>query len=459
MRLTPDLSATLATRFADRFSLRDADRAAHGQSESHFPLTPPEAVVWPETTAEVAEILRLCAAANCPVVGWGAGTSLEGHGLAIEGGICVDFARMNSVLQVNAEDMDARIQPGITREALNTHLRDTGLFFPVDPGANASLGGMASTRASGTTAVRYGTMRDNVLGLEVVLADGRVIRTGTRARKSAAGYDLTALIVGSEGTLGLITEITVRLHSLPQAVSSAVCAFDTMQGAVDAVTETIQVGVPMARIEFVDAATALAVNAHSGADFPALPHLLVEFHGTEAAVAEQAQIFGAIAEDHGGRGFQWATRTEDRNRLWDMRHKAYWAILASRPGSRAIVTDVCVPLSRLAQAVVETQADIAGSIIPAPILGHVGDGNFHAILLMDPANAAEVAAAKALSHRMAERALRLGGTVTGEHGVGMGKLPYMAAEHGAGWDVMAQIKQALDPQNILNPGKVVQTVG
>jgi D-lactate dehydrogenase (cytochrome) len=446
----------LQSLLGDRITRSKSDRDLHGQSESHFPLTPPDAVAYPETTEEVAALVQICAAHGCPVIGWGAGTSLEGHGLAIRGGISVDFSRMNRVLEVSPEDMDARVQPGVTREALNTELRATGLFFPVDPGANASLGGMAATRASGTTAVRYGTMRDNVLGLEVVLADGRIIRTGTRARKSSAGYDLTALFVGSEGTLGLITELTLRLRSQPQATSAAVCAFETMAGAVAAVIETIQTGVPMARIEFVDAATALAVNGYSGASFPALPHLLVEFHGTEAGVAEQAETFGAIAAEHGGRGFNWARQAEDRNRLWKMRHDAYLAILASRPGARAIVTDVCVPISRLAEAVAETQADIEASPIPGPILGHVGDGNFHVILLMDTSNPQEVEAAEVLSARMAERALRLGGTVTGEHGVGMGKLGYMEAEHGGGWDVMGAIKAALDPEGIMNPGKIVR---
>ncbi|MGA1180832.1 MAG: FAD-binding oxidoreductase [Marivivens sp.] len=446
----------LQSLLGDRITRSKSDRDLHGQSESHFPLTPPDAVAYPETTEEVAALVRICAEHGCPVIGWGAGTSLEGHGLAIRGGISVDFSRMNRVLEVSPEDMDARVQPGVTREALNTELRATGLFFPVDPGANASLGGMAATRASGTTAVRYGTMRDNVLGLDVVLADGRIIRTGTRARKSSAGYDLTALFVGSEGTLGLITELTLRLRGQPQATSAAVCAFETIEGAVTAVIETIQSGVPMARIEFVDAATALAVNGYSGANFPALPHLLVEFHGTEAGVAEQAEAFGAIAAEHGGRGFDWARQAEDRNRLWKMRHDAYLAILASRPGARAIVTDVCVPISRLAEAVAETQADIEASPIPGPILGHVGDGNFHAILLMDTENPQEVEAAEALSARMAERALRLGGTVTGEHGVGMGKLGYMEAEHGGGWDVMGAIKAALDPEGIMNPGKIVR---
>ncbi len=447
--------AELSQTLGDRFSRSKAERDLHGRSETHFPLTPPDAVVWPVITPEVAEIVRICARHACPVIGWGAGTSLEGHGLAVRGGVVVDFSRMNAVVEVNAADMDVRVQPGVTREALNTELRTTGLFFPVDPGANASLGGMAATRASGTTAVRYGTMRDNVMGLQVVLADGRVIRTGSRARKSSAGYDLTALFVGSEGTLGLITELTLRLRGQPEAVSAAVCAFADMAGAVAAVTDTIQAGVPMARIEFVDAATVRAVNAHAGMTLPEVPHLLVEFHGSDASVAEQADTFGAIAADHGGTGFDRATRPEDRSRLWKMRHEAYWAILASRPGATAIVTDVCVPMSRLADAIAQTRADIDATGLRGPILGHVGDGNFHAILLMDRDSPAERETAKALSHRMAERALRLGGTVTGEHGVGMGKLAYMAAEHGEGWQVMGDIKRALDPAGLFNPGKVV----
>lgn len=454
--MTPDSTLlSLKTLLGDRFSVSKSDRENHGRSESHFPLTPPDAVAYPITTDEVAQIVKLCDATHTPVVPWGAGTSLEGHGLAIKCGICLDMSRMSRVLEVNAEDMDARVQPGVTREALNEELRATGLFFPVDPGANASIGGMAATRASGTTAVRYGTMRDNVIGLEVVLADGRIIRTGTRARKSSAGYDLTGLFVGSEGTLGIITELTLRLQGQPQSISSAVCAFETLEGAVEAVIETIQTGIPMARIEFVDAATALAVNAYSDAHFPAKPHLLVEFHGTENATTEQAELFGAIAKEHGATGFDWATKSEDRNRLWTMRHKAYWAILASRPGSRAIVTDVCVPVSKLARAVTETQADIEASGLPAPILGHVGDGNFHAILLMDENSLEEREIAKGLSHRMAERALALGGTVTGEHGIGIGKLGYMRAEHGEAWDLMGEIKKALDPNDILNPGKLV----
>jgi len=446
----------LGTVLGDRLSRSKPDLEAHGTSETHFAMTPPDAVAYPETTEEVAQIIRVCAEHGLPVVGWGAGTSLEGHALAVRGGVCVDFSRMNRVLEVREADMLARVQPGLTREGLNKELRATGLFFPVDPGADASIGGMAATRASGTTAVRYGTMRDNVCALEVVLADGRIIRTGSAAPKSSAGYDLTGLMVGSEGTLGLITELTLKLHGQPEAIVAATCAFETIEAAVGSVTETIQMGLPMARIEFVDAATVEAVNAYSKADFPARPHLMVEFHGTPAGVAEQAERFGEIVPDHGATGFAWADRPEDRTRLWQMRHSAYWAILAARPGTTAIVTDVCVPISALAEAVAETQADIAAAPIPAPILGHVGDGNFHAILLMDPGDPAERAASEELSRRMAERALRLGGTVTGEHGIGMGKLGYMAAEHGAGWDVMGAVKQALDPQGLLNPGKMLR---
>ena len=360
-----------------------------------------------------------------------------------------------SVLAVSPEDMIAVVQPGITREALNHELRASGLFFPVDPGANASLGGMAMTRASGTTAVRYGTMRSNVLGLQVVLAGGRVIRTGSAAPKSSAGYDLTALMVGSEGTLGLVTELTLRLHGQPEAVSAAVCSFATIEAAVDCVIATIQTGLPMARIEFLDTDTVAACAAWSRQDLPQSPLLLVEFHGSPAGVAEQATRFGDIARDHGCAGFQWAGAPEDRTRLWKMRHEAYRAILASRPGCTAIVTDVCVPISALARAVLETRADIAASPIAGPILGHVGDGNFHAILLVRPGDASEAAAARALSQRMAERALRLGGTISGEHGIGMGKLGYMTAEHGPAWGVMGAIKHALDPLNLMNPGKLV----
>lgn len=439
----------------NRLSTARAVLDHHSQSESHIRSRSPDAVAFPESTAEVAQIASICARHAVPMIGWGAGTSLEGHALATQGGLTLDFSRMNAVLAVYPEDMLAVVQPGITREALNAELRATGLFFPVDPGANASLGGMAMTRASGTTAVRYGTMRHNVLGLEVVLANGHVIRTGSSAPKSSAGYDLTALMVGSEGTLGLVTELTLRLHGQPEAVSAAICAFPDIAGAVDCVTATIQMGLPLARIEFLDTEAVAACAAWSGQTLAPAPHLLVEFHGSPHGVAEQAERFGDIARDHGCRGFQWAKAQEDRARLWKMRHQAYPAILASRPGCTAIVTDVCVPISALAEAVEETRADIAASGLPGPILGHVGDGNFHAILLVQPDDPAELATAKHLSHRMADRALRLGGTITGEHGIGMGKLNHMAAEHGPAWAVMGAIKQALDPQGLLNPGKLV----
>ncbi len=446
-----DLTALLGARFATSGPVR----AAHGQSESHIHAGLPDAVAYPRTTDEVAQIAAICSRDRVPMIGWGAGTSLEGHALAVEGGLTVDFAQMDAVVAVRPEDMTVTVQPGITRERLNEELRATGLFFPIDPGANATLGGMASTRASGTTAVRYGTMRSNVLGLMVVLADGRVIRTGTGAPKSSSGYDLTALMVGAEGTLGLITELTLRLHGQPEAVSAATCSFPDIAAAVNCVIATMQMGIPMARIELLDAATVAACNAYSGTTLPPAPQLLVEFHGSPDSVAEQAARFGDIARDHGCADFAWANAATDRTRLWKMRHSAYRAILASRPGSTAIVTDVCVPISALAQAIAETQADLAASPVPGPILGHVGDGNFHAILLVDPANADEQAAAAALSAAMANRALRLGGTVTGEHGIGIGKLGYMAAEHGAAWDVMGSIKRALDPHNLMNPGKLV----
>jgi len=448
--------AELSTLLGNRLGRSKSDRDAHGQSETHFTPAPPDAVAYPETAQEVSEIMRICAAHRCPVIGWGAGTALEGHGLAIKGGISVDFRRMNKILQINAQDMDVVVQPGITRQELNEELRATGLFFPVDPGANASIGGMAATRASGTTAVRYGTMRDNVLATQVVLADGRIINTGSRARKTSAGYDLTGLMVGSEGTLGLMTEITLRLQGQPEAISSAVCAFPTISDAVNAVMITIQMGIPMARIEFVDSTTAAAFNSYANSDFPALPHLMIEFHGSERGVAEDAARFGEVIAEFNGSDFRWSSKTEDRNALWSMRHDAYYACLALRPRARAVVTDICVPISRLAEAVEETRADIAASPIEGPILGHVGDGNFHAILLVDPKNKNEMAEALRLSANMADRALRLGGTVTGEHGVGIGKLDYMDAEHGEGWSVMAEIKRALDPDNIMNPGKMVR---
>jgi D-lactate dehydrogenase (cytochrome) len=452
----PEAVTELASFLGDRLSRSKSDLANHGRSESHFPETPPDAVAYPASSAEVAEIVRICARHACPVVGWGVGTSLEGHALAVRGGVVVDFARMNRIVEVSAEDMLCVVEPGVTREALNEDLRATGLFFPVDPGANATLGGMASTRASGTTAVRYGTMRDNVMGLQVVLADGRVIRTGSRARKSSAGYDLTALFVGAEGTLGLITELTLRLRGQPEAITAGVCAFPDAARAVDAVIATIQSGVPVARIEYVDAATARIFNAHSGSDLPEKPHLMVEFHGSEAGAAEDAARFGEIAAEFDVEGFRWSAQAEERNRLWRMRHNAYHAIMAQHPGCRAYVTDVCVPISRLAEGMERATEMVRASGLPGPIVGHVGDGNFHASLLIEAGNAEDARTAKALHGRMAELALALGGTVTGEHGVGIGKMGFMEAEHGAGWTVMADLKRALDPGGIMNPGKVVE---
>ncbi|XAT57974.1 FAD-binding protein [Rhodobacteraceae bacterium IMCC1335] len=455
MRHAKTLKA-LSQLLPGRLSTSKSDRDLHGQSESYFDLMPPDAVAYVETTREVQNLLEICSQFECPVIGWGTGTSLEGHTSAPRGGISVDFSRMNKILQLNAEDMDVLVQPGLTREALNIELRASGLFFPVDPGANASLGGMAATRASGTTTVRYGGMRENVKALEVVLADGQVIQTGNRARKSSAGYDLTSLLVGSEGTLGLITKLTLQLHPQPEAISAGIVAFDSMEQAVNAVIATIQMGLPMARIEFVDGATAQAFNDYAGADMRIQPHLLFELHGSDASVAENAELFCDICQEYGGAGFQWSALPEERNKLWTMRHNGYYAVLASRPGARAIVTDICVPISALAQAVEETHADIARSAISGPILGHMGDGNFHAILLIDPNNASEYRAAMQISDRMAERALALGGTCTGEHGIGMGKLKFMEQEHGLAWEVMRGLKRQMDPLNILNPGKLLR---
>jgi D-lactate dehydrogenase (cytochrome) len=453
--LTDPALSELRAFFGDRLSTTAAILAEHAQSESLVTAGPPDAVVFPRSTEDVAALARWSAAHLVPLIGWGAGTSLEGHALAVTGGVVVDFRDMAAVLEIRAEDRLVRVQPGITREALNRELRTTGLMFPVDPGANASLGGMAATRASGTTAVRYGTMRDNVRGLMVVLADGTVIRTGTGAPKSSAGYDLTALIVGSEGTLGLITELTLRLHGQPEAVMTAVAAFPSVATAVDCVIATMQMGLTPARIEFLDADTVAACNAYSHLTLPLAPQLLVEFHGHPEGLAEDVRRFRDLAAGFGATGLDWAERQEDRTRLWTARHAAYRAILASRPGAKAVVTDVCVPISALAQAVEETRADIAASGLQGPILGHVGDGNFHAILLVDPIDTGEIATAKTLAERMAERALRLGGTITGEHGIGFGKRGMMAAEHGAAWPVMGTLKRALDPLNLMNPGKLV----
>jgi len=399
--------------------------------------------------------VKICAGHHCPIIAYGTGTSLEGHQLAIKGGISLDMSKMNAVLAVHAEDMDAVVQPGVTREQLNEDLRATGLFFPVDPGANASLGGMTATRASGTTAVRYGTMRENVMALEVVLADGRIIRTGSRARKSSAGYDLTKLFVGSEGTLGIITEITLRLQGQPEAVSAATCSFPDIESAVNTVMATIQMGIPMARIEFVDEMMVKGFNLYQGSEMPEVPHLFVEFHGSPNGVKEQAESFGEIVADMGGSDFKWSDSTEDRNALWKMRHNAYYAHKALRPDAHALSTDVCVPISRLAEAVNFARAESGRLDLMVSILGHVGDGNFHCAVSFDPDDAAEHGAVKEFLHALNHRALELDGTVTGEHGIGVGKMKYMADEHGDALQVMVDIKKTLDPQNIMNPGKML----
>ena len=411
-------------------------------------------MVFPETTAEVAAIVSTCAAARVPVVPFGAGTSLEGNTLAVRGGVCIDFARMNRVLAVHTEDMDCCVQPGITRKQLNAQLRDTGLFFPIDPGADASIGGMASTRASGTMAVRYGTMRDNVLALEVVLASGDVIRTSRRARKSSAGYDLTRLFVGAEGTLGVITEVTLRLHPIPEAISAAVCPFGSFAGAVDTAIALIQSGIPAARIELLDDVMIRGVNAHAKLGMMERHTLFFEFHGTPAAVAEQAARTEEIAREYGALAFQSATKAEERSRLWNARDNTLYAGLGLRPGAKAVITDVCVPISRLAECLTETKRDIEATGLIAPIVGHVGDGNFHTLILVNPAVPDELARAKALHARMVERALRLDGTCTGEHGIGLGKIDFLRDELGSGVAVMAALKRSLDPHNIMNPGKL-----
>jgi D-lactate dehydrogenase (cytochrome) len=451
--LVTDLRALLGERLSTGVSVREH----HSRGETYLPPYPPDAVAFPETTDEVVAVVKACAENGVPMIAFGAGTSLEGHISALHGGVCIDLSRMNRVLRVSPEDMDATVEAGVTHRQLNRQLRGTGLFFSVDPGADASLGGMAATRASGTTAVRYGTMRENVLGLTVVLADGRVIKTGGRARKSASGYDLTRLFVGSEGTLGVITEVTVRLHGLPEGVSGATCSFETIGGAVDTVITTIQLGIPVARIELLDEVQIDAVNRHSGLTLPVAPTLFLEFHGaSERSVAEQAEMVKEIAAEHGGLGFQWATDSDERARLWKARHDAYFASLALRPGSVGVTTDVCVPISKLAECIVETKKDLASSSMIAPLVGHVGDGNFHLVYVIDPNSEAELAEAKRLNERMVRRALAMGGTCTGEHGVGYGKIGFLEAEHGEGLSVMRMIKRALDPQNVMNPGKMIR---
>src|SRR5215471_8847649 len=448
--------AQLAARFGNRLVTSQAVREQHANTTTWVANQPADAVAFPQSAHDVQQIVRLCAAHDVPVIAFGTGTSLEGQINAPRGGVSIDFRDMNRVLAVNAQDLDCVVEPGITRKALNEHLRDQGVFFPIDPGADASLGGMAATRCSGTNAVRYGTMKDNVLALKVVLASGEVMTTARRAKKSSSGYDLTRLIVGSECTLGVITELTLRLAGIPEAIAAGVCPFPTVEACCNATILTIQSGIPVARIELLDALQVRACNAYSKLSLPETPMLFLEFHGSEAGVAEQSQRFGEIARDLGGGPFDWATRPEDRSRLWQARHDAYWAGRALRPGTAAVATDVCVPISKLAQCVVETQRDIAENRLIAPILGHVGDGNFHLTLLVDLTDSDEVARAKALCERLIARALAMDGTSTGEHGVGQGKMPYLTAEHGeAALDAMRAIKRALDPDGIMNPGKIV----
>jgi D-lactate dehydrogenase (cytochrome) len=447
-----ELKERLGARANDTPAVRDH----HSHGESYHAPSPPDVVCFPRTTDEVAEILRISARFQLPVVPFGAGTSLEGHVNAIHGGITIDLREMNKIVRVSVEDLDATVEAGVSRLQLNKALNNTGLTFPVDPGADATLGGMAATRASGTTAVRYGTMRENVLALTVVLADGTVIRTGTRARKSSAGYDLTRLFVGSEGTLGVITEVTLRLHPLPEAVSAAVCAFESIQGAVETVIATIQLGIPVARIELLDEVQLDAVNRYSKTSYPVAPTLFFEFHSDSARhVADQAEAVQALAAERGGRAFEWATRLEDRERLWQARHDALYAALALRPGARAWTTDVCVPISRLAECVVDTKKDNTGAPFPICLVSHAGDGNFHLIYVLDPASSAELDEAHRLNERMVLRALAMGGTCSGEHGVGVGKMNYLEAEHGPALELMRTIKRALDPDNRMNPGKMI----
>lgn len=454
--MSPALLDDLRAICGERVSTAAAIREHHSHGESWHPPGVPDAVVFPASTAEVRAVVAACARARVPMVPFGMGSSLEGHVNAIHGGISIDLTRMTRVLRLSADDCDVTVEAGISRLTLDDRLRNTGLMFPIDPGADATIGGMAATRASGTTAVRYGTMRDNVLGLTVVLADGRVVTTGSRARKSSSGYDLTRLFVGSEGTLGVITELTLRLSGRPEAVRAAVCPFASMDDAARTVIETIQLGIPVARIEIVDEAQLRVVNAYSKTDYPIAPTLFFEFHGfSEATVEEQIRAVEGIAREHGASAFQWASSPEARATLWKARHNAYYATVAARPGARAWTTDVCVPISRLAECLRETQEDIRATGIEAPLVGHAGDGNFHLIIMLNPDDAAELATVASFSERLVDRALRFGGTCSGEHGVGLGKQRYLAREHGEGLDVMRAIKQALDPLNLMNPGKLI----
>jgi D-lactate dehydrogenase (cytochrome) len=446
------LGAMLGNRLVSSLAVRQQ----HANTLTWIDNQAPDLVVYPQTTEEVSAIVKLCAAHDVPVVPFGTGTSFEGHVNAPFGGVSVDTSMMKGIIAVHAEDLDCVIEPGVTRKMLNEHLRDVGLFFPIDPGADASLGGMTATRASGTNAVRYGTMKDNVLALKVVLPNGEVMTTSRRAKKSSAGYDLTRLFVGSEGTLGLITEITLKLQGIPEAISAGVCPFPSVKAACDATILTIQSGLPVARIELLDALQVRACNLYSKLTLPETPMLFVEFHGTDAGVKEQSERFGEIAQELGGGPFDWATRAEDRTRLWQARHDVYWASMGLRPGAKGVSTDVCVPISRLSECIEETQADIAASGLIAPIVGHVGDGNFHVLPLVDMENDDEVKAAKTFVERLVQRALAMEGTCTGEHGVGQGKMKYLEQEHGAeALAMMRGLKLAIDPHNLMNPGKIV----
>ena len=446
--------AELQKLVGDRVTTAKGICEQHGQDVFSTRCVPPDAVVFAESTEEVSEIVKICDRHGVPLIPFGTGTSLEGHIMAVNGGVSLDLSHMNEILRVSADDMDVTVQAGVTRKQLNDYIKDQGLFFPIDPGADASIGGMSSTRASGTNAVRYGTMRENVLSLTVVLPDGRVIRTARRARKSSAGYDITKLFVGAEGTLGVITEVTLRLHGIPEAISAAICSFGTLKGAVDTVIQTIQMGVPVARIELLDEVQVDAVNKYSKLGLPDKPLLMLEFHGTEAGVKENAETVKMLAEENGGSDFDWKTRPEDRSELWKARHEASFGNLAYRPGAMAYTADVCVPISRLAECILETKKDIQESFLVAPIVGHVGDGNFHVSYMIMMDDEKELAEAKRLNSRLVSRAIAMDGTCSGEHGIGIDKKPYMAEEHGDTVDVMRMIKKCIDPHNIMNPGKI-----
>ena len=446
----------LKALLGERVSTSAAVREHHGKDESYFPYALPDAVVFCESTEEVRDVVNICRRHRVPMIPYGVGTSLEGHVLAVQGGVCIDLSRMNKVLAVHEADLDAVVQAGVTRKQLNEHIKHTGLFFPVDPGADATLGGMAATRASGTNAVRYGTMRENVLSLKVVLADGRIIQTSRRAKKSAAGYDLTRLFVGSEGTLGIITEVTVRLYPVQEAMSAAVCAFKDVDGCTNTVIQTIQAGVPIARCDIVCEKTVDAINKYKKTSYRVAPTVFFEFHGSAASAIEQAEIVQEIAKENGAMDFQWATKPEERTQLWEARHNAYFACLQIIPGMRAVSTDVCVPLSRLAECVRETMKDMQGYKYPVPLLGHIGDGNFHLMLFVDPNKPEDTELAKTFNKKVVERALAMEGTCTGEHGVGLGKIGSMTLELGEDVvSIMGDIKKVFDPDNLLNPGKVV----